>query len=117
QLRSRPASSDLPAVDLGRHQGGPAAAGGRDGNDHLRGRGAARHHQRAAVPPPGGMTRRQMAAGSQPAGALVATALAGARPVPYWLDQPGAPGPASPLAGPAAASLAAVGGGVTRPWA
>jgi glycine/D-amino acid oxidase-like deaminating enzyme len=62
------------------------------------------------------MTRRQMAAGSPAAGALVATALAGARPVSYWLDQPGAPGPASPLAGPAAASLAVIGGGFTGLW-
>ncbi len=57
------------------------------------------------------MTRRRMAAG-----ALTAGALAGARPVSYWLDQPGAPGPASPLAGRATASLAVIGGGFTGLW-
>ena len=42
--------SDLSAVDLGRHQGRPAPAGRRDGNDHFRGRGADRRHLGAPRP-------------------------------------------------------------------
>ena len=45
-----------------------------------------------------------------------AAALAGARPVPYWLDQPGAPDPAPPLAGRTTAGLAVIGGGFTGLW-
>src|SRR5262249_17977719 len=41
-------------------------------------------------------------------------ALAGARPVPYWLDQPGRPPPEPPLNRATAAGLAVIGGGVTR---
>jgi glycine/D-amino acid oxidase-like deaminating enzyme len=48
---------------------------------------------------------------------LAAAALAGARPVPYWLDQPGAPDPAPPLAGQVKAGLAVIGGGFTGLWA
>jgi glycine/D-amino acid oxidase-like deaminating enzyme len=50
--------------------------------------------------------------------AQVASALAGARPVPYWLDQPDAPPPeAQPsLAARAATELAVVGGGFTGLW-
>ncbi len=47
---------------------------------------------------------------------LVSSALAGARPVPYWLDQPGAPVPLPPLRGRDAAGLAVVGGGYTGLW-
>ena len=43
-------------------------------------------------------------------------ALAGARPVPYWLDQPGAPDPLPPLRGRDIADLAVVGGGYTGLW-
>jgi glycine/D-amino acid oxidase-like deaminating enzyme len=43
-------------------------------------------------------------------------ALAGARPVPYWLDQPGAPAPLPPLRGRDVADLAVVGGGYTGLW-
>jgi glycine/D-amino acid oxidase-like deaminating enzyme len=43
-------------------------------------------------------------------------ALAGAAPVPYWLDQPGAPEPEPPLRGPESADLAVVGGGYTGLW-
>ncbi len=45
-----------------------------------------------------------------------AAALAGARPVPYWLDQPGAPDPAPPLTGAVTAGLAVIGGGFTGLW-
>jgi glycine/D-amino acid oxidase-like deaminating enzyme len=50
--------------------------------------------------------------------AHVARALARARPVPYWLDQPGAPPPEAqrPLAGRDAAELAVIGGGFTGLW-
>ncbi len=51
------------------------------------------------------------------AGSLAARSLAGARPVPFWLDQPGAPEPAPALAGRAAADLAVIGGGFTGLWA
>ena len=43
-------------------------------------------------------------------------ALAGARPVPYWLDQPGRPPPEPPLNRATAAGLAVVGGGFTGLW-
>jgi glycine/D-amino acid oxidase-like deaminating enzyme len=46
----------------------------------------------------------------------VADSLTGAKPVPYWLDQPGAPDPEPALAGRAAASLAVIGGGFTGLW-
>ncbi len=50
------------------------------------------------------------------AGAQVHSALAGARPRSYWLDQPDAPVPLAPLAGPASAELVVVGGGFTGLW-
>ena len=58
------------------------------------------------------MTRRRPGTGQ----ARAASALAGARPVPYWLDRPDAPlvGPA--LAGDDSAGLAVVGGGFTGLW-
>ena len=40
-----------------------------------------------------------------------------ASPVPYWLDQPGAPEPCPALGGPTRADLAIVGGGFTGLWA
>ncbi len=43
-------------------------------------------------------------------------ALAGARPVPFWLDQPEAPEPAPALSGEATADLAVIGGGFTGLW-
>ena len=43
-------------------------------------------------------------------------ALAGARPVPYWLDQPGRPPPEPPLNRAIAAGLAVIGGGFTGLW-
>ena len=46
----------------------------------------------------------------------VASALAGARPVSYWLDQPDAPRPQPLLAGQVSAELAVVGGGFTGLW-
>ena len=49
-------------------------------------------------------------------GQMLAGPLAGARPVPYWLDQPGAPGPQPPLTRATAAGLAVVGGGFTGLW-
>ena len=45
-----------------------------------------------------------------------ADALAGARPVPYWLDQPGAPALEPALRGSVAADLAVIGGGFTGLW-
>jgi hypothetical protein len=42
---------------------------------------------------------------------------ADASPVPYWLDQPGAPEPLPPLEGATRADLAIVGGGYTGLWA
>jgi glycine/D-amino acid oxidase-like deaminating enzyme len=50
------------------------------------------------------------------AGPPAAGSLADARPVSYWLDQPGAPDPAPPLAGLTTASLAVIGGGFTGLW-
>ena len=44
-------------------------------------------------------------------------ALAGARPVPFWLDRPEAPRPLAPLRGQASADLAVIGGGFTGLWA
>ena len=53
--------------------------------------------------------------------ALVADRLrksyADASPVPYWLDQPGAPEPSAPLDAPTSADLAIVGAGFTGLWA
>ena len=45
------------------------------------------------------------------------SAYAGARLVPFWLDRPDAPAPASPLTGDATCDLAIVGGGFTGLWA
>jgi glycine/D-amino acid oxidase-like deaminating enzyme len=44
-------------------------------------------------------------------------ALAGARPVPFWLDRPDAPPALAPLSGRQSADLAVVGGGYTGLWA
>lgn len=46
----------------------------------------------------------------------VAAALAAARPVSYWLDQPDAPQPQPALVGRATADLAVIGGGFTGLW-
>ena len=43
-------------------------------------------------------------------------ALAGARPVPFWLDSEDAPEPLPPLRGAASADLAVIGGGFTGLW-
>jgi glycine/D-amino acid oxidase-like deaminating enzyme len=48
--------------------------------------------------------------------AQVHRALAGARRGSYWLDQPDAPAPLPPLAGPASAELVVIGGGFTGLW-
>ena len=48
--------------------------------------------------------------------ALAADSLGTVRPVPYWLDQSGAPEPALALRGAATADLAVVGGGFTGLW-
>jgi glycine/D-amino acid oxidase-like deaminating enzyme len=48
--------------------------------------------------------------------AAVSAALTGARPVPYWLDQPGRPAPEPPLNRATAAGLAVIGGGFTGLW-
>ena len=48
--------------------------------------------------------------------AVPPAALAGARPVPYWLDQPGRPPPEPPLNRATAAGLAVIGGGFTGLW-
>ncbi|MGO8958580.1 MAG: NAD(P)/FAD-dependent oxidoreductase [Streptosporangiaceae bacterium] len=48
--------------------------------------------------------------------AQVARALAGARPVPFWLDQQGAPARLPPLRGRVKSDLAVVGGGFTGLW-
>ena len=47
----------------------------------------------------------------------VQTALAAAKPVPYWLDQGDAPSRLPALAGPDRADLAVIGGGYTGLWA
>ena len=46
----------------------------------------------------------------------VARALAGARPVSFWLDQDGAPASLPPLTGRISADLAVIGGGFTGLW-
>jgi glycine/D-amino acid oxidase-like deaminating enzyme len=46
----------------------------------------------------------------------VSKALAGARPVSYWLDQPDAPQLQPPLAGRSRTDLAVIGGGFTGLW-
>ncbi len=46
----------------------------------------------------------------------VSRALAGSRPVPYWLDRADAPAAEPPLAGADGADLAVVGGGFTGLW-
>jgi glycine/D-amino acid oxidase-like deaminating enzyme len=46
----------------------------------------------------------------------VTNALAGARPVSYWLDQPDAPTPEPRLAGRVKTDLAVIGGGFTGLW-
>ena len=56
------------------------------------------------------------AAGQQRADMPAAESLRDARPVSYWLDQPGAPAPRPALRGPATADLAMVGGGFTGLW-
>jgi glycine/D-amino acid oxidase-like deaminating enzyme len=47
---------------------------------------------------------------------LVARSLAAARPVPFWLDQAGAPEPSPALSGTISTDLAVVGGGFTGLW-
>jgi glycine/D-amino acid oxidase-like deaminating enzyme len=47
---------------------------------------------------------------------LVARSLAAARPVPFWLDQAGAPEPSPFLSGTISTDLAVVGGGFTGLW-
>jgi glycine/D-amino acid oxidase-like deaminating enzyme len=49
--------------------------------------------------------------------AQATAALAEAKPVSYWLDQPDAPAPEPPLAGHVQADLAVAGGGFTGLWA
>jgi glycine/D-amino acid oxidase-like deaminating enzyme len=44
------------------------------------------------------------------------SAVAGARPVPFWLDQPDAPQPVPALRGKISADLAVIGGGFTGLW-
>jgi glycine/D-amino acid oxidase-like deaminating enzyme len=46
----------------------------------------------------------------------ITTALAAARPVPFWLDQLAAPDPQTALRGKVSADLAVVGGGFTGLW-
>jgi glycine/D-amino acid oxidase-like deaminating enzyme len=46
----------------------------------------------------------------------IARALAAAKPVPFWLDQDGAPAPAPALRGTTQADLAVIGGGFTGLW-
>ena len=53
---------------------------------------------------------------SNQAAAAGRAALAGARPVPFWLDRPGAPVPLPPLSGREQADLAVVGAGFTGLW-
>jgi len=57
-----------------------------------------------------------LAAGPRRADPRAAESLRGARPVSYWLDQPGAPAAAPPLHGAQRAGLAVVGGGFTGLW-
>jgi glycine/D-amino acid oxidase-like deaminating enzyme len=47
---------------------------------------------------------------------LVAKSLAAAKPVPFWLDQGGAPEPAPALSGTISTDLAVIGGGFTGLW-
>jgi glycine/D-amino acid oxidase-like deaminating enzyme len=61
------------------------------------------------------MTRSHVAS-AQVHRSQVHGALAGARPMSYWLDQPETPAPLAPLAGRAAAELVVVGGGFTGLW-
>jgi len=56
------------------------------------------------------------AVGPPRAEALAAESLRDARPVSYWLDQPGAPVPEPPLRGDVRGDLAVVGGGFTGLW-
>jgi glycine/D-amino acid oxidase-like deaminating enzyme len=56
------------------------------------------------------------AADSRPMARPVAESLRDARPVSYWLDQPGGPASRPALCGPATADLAVVGGGFTGLW-
>jgi glycine/D-amino acid oxidase-like deaminating enzyme len=58
----------------------------------------------------------QAAAAQATAQAATTRALAAARPVPYWLDQPDAPEPLPSLAGRQATDLAVIGGGFTGLW-
>jgi len=51
-----------------------------------------------------------------PARRALPAALTGARPVSYWLDQPGRPPPEPPLNRATAAGLAVIGGGFTGLW-
>lgn len=46
----------------------------------------------------------------------VESSLAGARPAPFWLDDPDRPEPLPPLSGPVRADLAVVGGGFSGLW-
>ncbi len=55
------------------------------------------------------MTRQALPAGPR-------AALAGARPAPFWFDDPTRPGPLEPLRGDARCDLAVVGGGYTGLW-
>jgi cation diffusion facilitator CzcD-associated flavoprotein CzcO len=50
-----------------------------------------------------------------PRGAVIRS-LAGARPQPYWLDQPGAPEPERSLDAAEQADLAIIGGGFSGLW-
>lgn len=51
-----------------------------------------------------------------PPGSTVAASLRDVVNVPYWLDRPEAPDPASPLSGATTCDLAVVGGGFTGLW-
>ena len=53
---------------------------------------------------------------SDPTAARLRRAVADAAPRPFWLDQPGAPATAVPLAGPRTADLAVIGGGFSGLW-
>jgi glycine/D-amino acid oxidase-like deaminating enzyme len=62
------------------------------------------------------MTRRAGVAGTRLAGTHAVRALAGAKPVSFWLDQAGGPAPRPPLRSPVSAELAVIGGGFTGLW-
>ncbi len=64
------------------------------------------------------MSRSSARSSAEPAGrpGPAAAALAGARPVSFWLDRAEAPRPEPPLAGAARADLAVVGAGFTGLW-